>query len=409
MIVRLKRRGALWTAVVLVLSLWVGGMSHSIEAATKKIYTISPTTKPVNTTMLKYESYTSYTKDYYLIRSYLEKLEKEGGGTLVLKKGTYTISNVLYVPSNVTIKMKDGVKIIKGTKTGTKIFNASKSIFQLVRPSKATKSGAYGKYNGEKNISFIGEGTVTIDMKYVKDGIAIIMGHNQNIKVENIQFKNMYSGHFIELDASDNVVIQDNTFIGSKASDNINKEAINLDTPDKTTEGWHQNWSKYDKTPNRNITIEYNLFEKLDRAVGTHKYSGGKYHDQVVLRNNYIAETRSDAIRVMNWSNTIIEDNIIESVADGEAGKRGILASGAINPTIQNNDFYNVGRIMQFIAWKNSGPGSQYAITYNELSEENKQAFLTNTAIDISESIIRINNTYNEFVADTEKLQLESQ
>ncbi|MBB2482260.1 hypothetical protein H5P36_18965 [Bacillus sp. APMAM] len=32
----------------------------------------------------------------------------------------------------------------------------------------------YGSYNGEKNISFIGEGTVKVDMKYMKDGIAII-------------------------------------------------------------------------------------------------------------------------------------------------------------------------------------------------------------------------------------------
>lgn len=32
----------------------------------------------------------------------------------------------------------------------------------------------YGGYNDEKNISFIGEGTAKVDMKYMKDGIAII-------------------------------------------------------------------------------------------------------------------------------------------------------------------------------------------------------------------------------------------
>ena len=64
---------------------------------------------------------------------------------------------------------------------------------------------------------------------------------------------------------------------------------------------------------------------------------------------------------------------------------------------------------MQFIAWKNSGPGSQYAITYNKLSQANKQALLTNKAINTSETIIRISNTYNEFVKDTEKIELESQ
>ncbi|ETT80967.1 right-handed parallel beta-helix repeat-containing protein [Viridibacillus sp. FSL R5-0477] len=408
MIMQLKRMGSLLAATVLMLSIWIGVTPNSVEAATKSVYTISPKTVPVDKKMLKYTTYNSNTKHYYVLRSYLEKLEKKGGGTLVLKKGTYIISNTLYVPSNVTIKMKDGVSIVKGQKTGTSKFKASKSIFQLIKPSKANKSGVYGKYNGEKNISFIGEGKVTIDMNYEKDSIALIMGHNQNVKVENIQFKNMYSGHFIELDASKNVVIRKNTFTNSKASANKNKEAINIDTPDKTTAGWSQKWSKYDKTPNQNITIENNKFKNLDRAIGTHKYSGKMYHDKVIIRNNQIDKTRLDAIRVMNWTNSVIEKNLIRNVANGNASTRGILASGAINPTFKNNTFVTVGRTIQFMAWKNSGPGSQYDITYNKLSEANKKALLTNKAVNTSETIIRINNTYNEFIQNTEKIQLAS-
>ena len=74
-------------------------------------------------------------------------------------------------------------------------------------------------------------------MSYEQDGIAMIMGHNQNIEVDNINFKNMYSGHFIELNASNNVEIRNNSFTNSKASPKQNKEAINIDTPDKTTAG----------------------------------------------------------------------------------------------------------------------------------------------------------------------------
>ncbi|WP_235816553.1 right-handed parallel beta-helix repeat-containing protein [Bacillus massilinigeriensis] len=403
MIWKFKRLGVLLVITALVVNIWAVGLpSHSVEAASKKIYTISATSKPINKKMLKYSTYNKYTKQYYLIRSYLEKLEKAGGGTLVLKKGTYTISNVLYVPSNVTIKMKNGVKMVKGTKTGTKKFSASKSIFQLIRPSKAHKKGVYGKYNGEKNITIQGEGTVTIDLKYIKDSLAIIMGHNQNVLVENIHFKNMYSGHFIEMDASKNVEIFNNSFTDSKVSPNVNKEAINLDTPDKSTNGWSQKWSKYDKTPNENVFIEYNIFDQLDRAVGTHKYSEGKYHENVVIRNNSIMNTRSDAIRVMNWSNPIIEENTIENVADGAPGKRGVLASGVINPIFQNNVFNNVGRTFQFIAWKNTGSGAQYDITYNILTDENKAALQTNKATNVSETIIRINNEYNEYRRSTE-------
>ena len=379
---------------------------YSAEAASKPTYTISPASKTYKNNMMNFSTYNTHTKHYYLLRSYLEQLEKKGGGTLVLKKGTYTISNTLYVPSNVTIKMKDGVKLVKGKKTGTSQFVAAKSMFQLIRPSKASKKGVYGKYNGEKNISFIGEGKATIDMKYVKDGIAIIMGHNKNIKVENIQFKNMYSGHFIEMDASENVVVRKNTFIDSKASQNVNKEAINLDTPDKSTQGWSQTWSNFDKTANKNVTIENNTFKNLDRAVGTHKYSEAKYHDKVVIQKNKIEKTRSDAIRVMNWSNAQIKNNTIKNVENGKADTRGILASGAINPTITNNTFQKVGRTVQMMAWKNSGPGSNYRVTYNELSKQNKQDLANNIAKDTAEPFIRINNQYNEFLLNTERIFL---
>ncbi|NPC93886.1 hypothetical protein HOO54_17105 [Bacillus sp. WMMC1349] len=84
----------------------------------------------------------------------------------MLKKVTYIITNALYVPSNLTIEVQNGVKIVK------KNMN-SKSIFQFIRPSKAAKSGVYGKYTGEKNITFQGKGTVTFDMKYDKNSVGL--------------------------------------------------------------------------------------------------------------------------------------------------------------------------------------------------------------------------------------------
>lgn len=101
----------------------------TVMAAKKPTYTISPTSAPYQKAFTNYTTYTKNTKHYYLLRSYLEQLEKKGGGTLVLKKGTYSISNTLYIPSNVTIQMKDGVVINKAAKTGTTKMTASKTLF----------------------------------------------------------------------------------------------------------------------------------------------------------------------------------------------------------------------------------------------------------------------------------------
>ena len=120
--------------LVVALAMWAFYPANPIEAKTET-YTITPDSKTYKETFESNLIYNNYTKHYFLIRSYLEQLEQSNGGTLVLKKGTYTVSHALFVPSNVTIKLEDGVKIVKGHKTGIANLDADKSIFQLVRPS----------------------------------------------------------------------------------------------------------------------------------------------------------------------------------------------------------------------------------------------------------------------------------
>lgn len=45
---------------------------------------------------------------YFTIRSYMEKFQKKGKGTLILKKGTYTITNTIHVPSMLRLFLKMG-------------------------------------------------------------------------------------------------------------------------------------------------------------------------------------------------------------------------------------------------------------------------------------------------------------
>lgn len=370
------------------------GAVNSVDAKTMPTYKVTPQTKPIDKKMTKFSTYNSKTKQYYMLRSYLEKLEKTGGGKLILKKGVYTVTNTLYVPSNVTIQFENNVKVRKSNTTKAPKLKASLSIFQLVRPSKAQKKHVYGKFQGEKNIKFIGKGNATIDLDYKQKSLGIVMGHNKNIVIDHINFKNMNGGHFIELDASDHVVIKNSTFMASKHMKGFDKEAINIDTPDLNTKGFTHDWSKYDKQPNNNVLITNNRFSKLDRAIGTHKYSEGKLHNKIVIQNNTIDNIRSDAIRVMNWSNTIIEQNTLSNIGKkGVKGTtRGILVSGVVNPTIENNTFKNVPRIMQFVVWKNTGPGYEYKPIYNRLNEDFKDRLQHNSAQNVSEDFIRINN-----------------
>ncbi len=380
-----------------------------------KVYKISPKSKPLKASKFaKSALYNKKTRAYFTIRSYMEKFQKSGKGTLILKKGTYTITNTIQVPSNVTIIFEKGVKIVKGTKTGTKKMPASITVFQLIRQSKSKKKGAYGGHNGEKNIHFVGKGNVTIDLKYMKNAIGIVMGHNKDVTVDGINFQKMNNGHFLEIDAAQNVTITNCSFKKVKNKSDYVKEAINLDTPDKTTEGFHNDWSKYDKTPNENVTIENCRFSDLGRAIGTHKYSARGsnqiYHSNIAIRGNQISNMKWDSpIRVMNWKDSVLENNTINTVKQkGKSDTRGILVSGGVNVSVKNNIISGTGRPIQFMAWKNKGPGSKYPITYNSLTEENLADLATNVAKKMSsgEYFVRINPKYNVFT-DAQKVDIK--
>lgn len=368
-----------------------------------KDFIINPDSEPYLNMFINYDTYNDKTKHYYLLRSYLEHLERIGGGSLTLEKGVYNITNSLYVPSNIRIQLKDGVIIRKADDTGIKEFPSAASLFILAAPSKSKIEGAYGGYEGESNIEILGQGKAIIDMNFVQDALGIVLGHNKDVTISGITFQNMYSGHFIELDASMNVIIENNIFKNHKPSLSGIKEAINVDTPDATTGGFNHTWTKFDCTPNKDIYIKNNTFDNLERAIGTHKYSGGKYHENINIIDNIISNTRSDAIRIINWSKPVIKGNKISMVNGGGGNDRAILASGVIRPVITLNIFEDLARPIQIMPWKNNGAGSQYDITYNDVTYDDFRLMQENTLIRVSENFIRYNKTYNVFDRDTDR------
>ncbi len=411
----MKNKNYKWLMLLFAAVLLLGGaMTQTGVASAKadkendykqgKVYTISPKSKPLKKSGYRdFKYYNSKTRQYFTILSYMEKFEKDGKGTLVFKKGTYTITHAVFVPSNVTIILEKGAKLVKGSSSGIAAFPASKSMFQCIRPSRAGKKNVYGKHKGEKNIHFVGKGNATINLKYKKKSIGIIMGHNKNVTVDGIRFKNLNSGHFLEVNACQNVQITNSQFINAKKGSDYVKEAINIDTPDKNTGGFNSDWSKHDKTGNDNVLIDNCRFSNLGRAIGTHKYSckGNKqvYHTKIVITNNRINHSKYDSpVRVMNWKDSIIADNAFEGIKT-RGDNRGMFVSGAVNVSIKNNLFTSMSKAFQCIAWKNSGAGSKYPITYNKFTKQNLKDMETNIGRRLwsGEYFIRINKKYKVY------------
>ena len=309
-----------------------------------KTYTITPKSKPLDKSLLRNPSYNKTTKHFFLLQTYMDQFEKDGGGKLILKKGTYYLNCTVSIPSNVTIVMKNGAVLKKIYKNSP--MKKSPIMFRFCSPKmhkktmnnpvKPNKKG-YKKHNGVKNVKFIGEGNAAIDMDGKKKMYAFFMGHNKNVTISGIHFKNLKSGHFIELDAGKDITIKNCTF--SNLTGEYSKEAINLDTPDASTGGFNQPWSSLDKTPNENVTIRNCTFDRVMRGVGTHQVSYGYPHKNILIENcSFRGNPDSDhCIQTKNWDGAVIRGCTFRDIYWA------VSTLQSSNITLSGNTFINAG------------------------------------------------------------------
>ena len=246
------------------------------------------------------------------------------------RPGPVRISSTIYVPSNTTIQLSAGTTLVKSNTTGTQRFSASGSMFMLIRPSLGKVSGAVGGHDGDANITIAGAGggSSVIDMANLYNTLAIISGHNRGVTISGITFRRMNNNHFIEMDGCADCTIAGNEFLDAAGGTRETAEAINLDTPDPRTGGFSSVWSKQDGTPNERVTIAGNRFDGMQRALGTHNFSTGRYHTDIVVRDNTITSNANDAIHIMNWTNPVFTGNTITS----RAGRRGSAPAAPATP-----------------------------------------------------------------------------
>ena len=118
-------------------------------------------------------------------------------------------------------KSKQRERINKGKSN----YKPTKNMFLLCSYKNRNKTNVYKKYNGPKNIKFIGHGSKSIiDLSYIKGAHGVSGSHNQNVTFQNRTFKGQNGGHYIEIAGVKNVTIKDgiaNLLIGLK--DNYNK------------------------------------------------------------------------------------------------------------------------------------------------------------------------------------------
>ena len=145
------------------------------------------------------------------------------------------------------------------------------------------------------------------------------------------------------------------------------------------------------------MTISDNVFENLETAIGTHKYSEGKYHTNIVIERNTFVNVTTYVVRMMNWKDSVIRDNyFLLQERPAEKTVNAVILNGAVNPTVTQNLFANFTTAITCAHWKNSGAAKVYAETYNKLSKANIKVMKNNIAEDCTNDYFEVYEVYGD-------------
>lgn len=174
-----------------------------------------------------------------------------------------------------------------------------------------------------------------------QEGISI--SHGKNIVIENVNVKDIFRGHGIEITACDNVVV-DNCIIDGCILTDLDitrvREAIQVEHSAPNTSP-----SLQDNTVSKNITIQNCTVTRTNinsqywgSGIGSHNNDNISVIENIVIDNNKIYNCTHAGVMIINFKNSRIINNKISDCARGIGYYQARPMSNVIidNNTIEN-------------------------------------------------------------------------
>ncbi len=325
--------------------------------------TISPESEIYNDEWKTSSFYNVSTKDYYLIRSYLDAMKN--GGILNLEAGTYNIPYTIYVPSNVTINLADGVVINKTAEVGTSPVDATSILFAFVDSSDVSCGNMMSAYDGVSNSKIYGTGNAEINIQ-CEGATAFLFAHNSDIQIFGLNIKLNDSGSYgTKIYGCKNLSISDCAI----TSDQSAVAAVLMETAGGTCATAPQKWCSLDGTLNQNIMIEHCDISGTQYGVHNRYYINNGYSSNISILNTNFIDISKEAIRFINDVDTVINGCTFWKIGGGAINNSysAIHLFGTHHPSITDNSFDQLPYAITLAS--NSGDGTDVAVELNELDE----------------------------------------
>lgn len=222
---------------------------------------------------------------------------------------------IILFDSGKNYKVTSTIRLGKGTTldlNGSTITSTNKHLFFNFQ-----SSDTFTAYNGN--------GDITIRNGMIVGG-ALSFAHGENIRLENIIFKNSLNDHFLEIAGCNNYEIKGCQFIGMANVSTSVQEYINVDPCTHAAFPWLTDGSAfYDGTKNDGIKVNNCYFSLGDgdyaygfNAFGVHGVAGQAVkHKNIRLTNNEVLGFTGCGFRINDMENVFIANNDINVEGDG--------------------------------------------------------------------------------------------
>ena len=228
--------------------------------------------------------------------------------------GIYELNTTLYIYSNTTIIAEEGAMFRKMDN-----HNGKESYGPMLEGKLENDRGGYGNCHDIEIIGGVWDSIEVMDNTVGTESFRFI--HCDNVLIKDAVICNVPAGsHLIVLAGTRNAVIDNCEFYGyGKGSASDHKEAVQLDVVHNseivpTAQEYEITW---DDLPCKNITIKNCYFHDFSRAIGSHTAVKGVLHEGIVISNNHITDMADTAIKLFNYKDTVVENNIIENCVEG--------------------------------------------------------------------------------------------
>ncbi|MBQ7958019.1 MAG: hypothetical protein IJ279_08275 [Clostridia bacterium] len=274
--------------------------------------------------------------------------EVKDGGTVYFPDGTYLVSGALIFYSNQHLKFSDKATVLRSEKSEplTRYLLASYS------------EPEWGEYDGTHDVVISG-GIFDGNANLTERTTLVNTVHCRNITIENCRFVHCAHWHCIEINGTENAVVQNCIFDGPSytfCNEGLFNEQLQLDLSRNGSYGPVYNCDgklidfKYDDTACRNIIIRNNIF-KCDGFPGIGQHGDGA-HNNITIENNIFdgPSGREGKSRGYIFFKTLVYDIKVKNNAflapeDIDSPSYGIISENPDASALKTEDNLFVGKI----------------------------------------------------------------